>query len=363
MLSEVYETDGKKHRTYKATVKYILGPGHCNTLATVLYIKMFMNAVSQLPDPPCMHAVTQFLVSNSPRQPYSVGTPENRQYPHSQQTHSMQINYTIAGATSMQFIANTACEWQGTTGGCMSGVWAMTGLFSCLQLLLNMLPDLESIWWVSLIGSIMSYAYSTIALALSLWSISIYGVSKSSSLFGKGGSTPFTAAMAVFQAFGNLAYAWSCAALIFSIQSTLKEPPKAVESMGKTIKASFATTAAFYISVACAGYAALGATAPGDVLTGFSVSNEVELIANVTVLLHMIAVVQVYTQPLFEAFEHAIVMPYAPHLLEGKKLLLFRFVYRGISTAIITAVGASVPFFSLFGGLIGSVSYWPLQVS
>ena len=90
--------------------------------------------------------------------------------------------------------------------------------------------------------------------------------------------------------------AWSCAALILSIQSTLKEPPQAVKSMAKTINTSFSTTVLFYLSVACTGYAALGASVPGDVLTGFNVSDEVEVIANITVLLHMIAVVQVYTQ-------------------------------------------------------------------
>jgi len=98
------------------------------------------------------------------------------------------------------------------------------------------------------------------------------------------------------QALGNLAFAWSCSTLITSIQSTLKEPPKAVESMTKTIMASFSSTACFYITVACTGYAALGSTVPGDVLIGFDVSKSIELIANVAVLLHMIAVVQVFCQ-------------------------------------------------------------------
>ena len=51
----------------------------------------------------------------------------------------------------------------------------------------------------------MSYAYSSIALALSIWSISIYGVSRTTSLFGKGDATQFKAAMSIFQAFGNVA--------------------------------------------------------------------------------------------------------------------------------------------------------------
>lgn len=42
MLSQIYEVDGKKHKTYKGAVFHILGAGHRNILATVLYIKMWV---------------------------------------------------------------------------------------------------------------------------------------------------------------------------------------------------------------------------------------------------------------------------------------------------------------------------------
>ena len=95
---------------------------------------------------------------------------------------------------------------------------------------------------------------------------------------------------------------------IISIQNTLKEPPKAVVSMKKTIVTAFLSTAAFYLSVAVTGYAALGSSVPGDVLTGFDVSPEVELIANAAVLLHMVAAVQVFQQPLYEVSLKCIVL-------------------------------------------------------
>ena len=55
----------------------ILGRRHQITLATILYSEMWLSAVS----------------------------------------------YTIAAGTSMQFIADTACEWQGITDGCFSRTW------------------------------------------------------------------------------------------------------------------------------------------------------------------------------------------------------------------------------------------------
>ena len=67
--------------------------------------------------------------------------------------------------------------------------------------------------------------------------------------------------------------------------------------MQKTIVASYSSTGIFYISIACLGYAALGSTVPGDVLVGFDVSKEVELLANSAVLFHMIAAVQVGLRP------------------------------------------------------------------
>ena len=68
-------------------------------------------------------------------------------------------------------------------------------------------------------------------------------------------------------------------------------------------------------------------------------------------------------QPLFEAFENDVMARYTPNLITGPKKILARFMYRGISTAVITEIGVtSIPYFSLFGGLIGSVTYWPCQV-
>ena len=72
--------------------------------------------------------------------------------------------------------------------------------------------------------------------------------------------------------------------------------------MKKTIVTAFLSTACFYLSVAVTGYAALGSSVPGDVLTGFNIFPEMELFANAAVLLHMVAAVQVFLQPLYEVW-------------------------------------------------------------
>ena len=58
--------------------------------------------------------------------------------------------------------------------------------------------------------------------------------------------------------------------------------------MQKTIAVSYGSTGIFYFAISCLGYAALGSNVPGDVLTGFSVSKEVEIMANSAVLFHMV---------------------------------------------------------------------------
>jgi hypothetical protein len=111
--------------------------------------------------------------------------------------------------------------------------------------------------------------------------------------------------------------------------------------MQKTIAASYSSTGLFYGCISCLGYAALGSTVPGDVLVGFSISKEVELVANIAVLLHMVAAVQVYMHPIYEAIEEG-TKRYTPKLIAGRSsifLLALRFMYRALCTAAVTGVG------------------------
>ena len=44
MLTEIFEVDGKKYRTYRAAVLAFLGPQHQIVLSVVLYLQMWLMA-------------------------------------------------------------------------------------------------------------------------------------------------------------------------------------------------------------------------------------------------------------------------------------------------------------------------------
>ena len=63
-----------------------------------------------------------------------------------------------------------------------------------------------------------------------------------------------------------------------------------------------------------------------------------------------------------QAFEEGLDHHY-PHLIPEDKtsLLIFRMGYRTVNTVVVSIVAASVPHFSLFAGLIGALTFWPLS--
>ena len=54
----------------------------------------------------------------------------------------------------------------------------------------------------------MSYLYSMIALSLSCWQLSKHGMASDTTLVGIAAADPMKRAFGMFQALGNLAFAW-----------------------------------------------------------------------------------------------------------------------------------------------------------
>jgi len=75
--------------------------------------------------------------------------------------------------------------------------------------------------------------------------------------------------------------------------------------MQKATRLSVATTTIFYMLCGCMGYAAFGDAAPDNLLTGFGFYEPFWLldVANVAIVVHLVAAYQVFCQPIFAFVE------------------------------------------------------------
>jgi amino acid permease len=143
--------------------------------------------------------------------------------------------------------------------------------------------------------------------------------------------------------------------------------------MKNATKVSVVVTTTFYLLCGCMGYAAFGADAPGNLLTGFTTYNPAWVIdlANAAVVIHLVGAYQVYVQPVFAFIEKAVAKRWPKTKVEHKipipgfsyyNLNLFRLVWRTIFVIITTFVAMLIPFFNDVLGFLGAVGFWPLTV-
>lgn len=314
MLSACYDVNGRRHPTYRDAVFFILGPRASACLWLAQHAMLVLGA----------------------------------------------IGYEIAAADSMSYIAQRTCS---PGRPCMSESWKMALLFGGVQVLLSILPNLESLWFASILGATMSLAYSLLTVALGAASAG----NGRGSLWGQPAASPVLRVWSVFNALGQMVFAYGCAIVQLEIQSTLKEPPKAEVSMRKSIWAAFGTAGALYAAVSALCYSALGDEVHGSVLLNFKSSLPwVTVLGNALVLIHMVSAYQIFCQPFFATLEHALVRLW-PRLAEWaeqghRRDAAIRFAYRTAYVGVLTTVSILLPFFGAFIGLMGSIAFWPLAV-
>eukprot|EP00882_Tetradesmus_deserticola_P014246 GHRQ01015144.1.p1 GENE.GHRQ01015144.1~~GHRQ01015144.1.p1 ORF type:complete len:291 (+),score=82.26 GHRQ01015144.1:770-1642(+) len=227
-----------------------------------------------------------------------------------------------------------------------------------VQILMSQLPNLESAWWASAVGAIMSIGYSAIAIVLGgaqakngLGSLSGRPAPPREKLFGS------------FNALGNFGFAYSCAIVLLEVQDTLREPPTASKTMKKTVPLALTTTFVLYTVVSVCGYAALGDNVPASIVLGFdSAPIWLTLLANFAVVVHLVPAYQVYGQPVFATVED-LMLRMIPKLdnCAGKEWVL-RLGYRSLYVVITTVVACALPFFGAFVGLVGALTFWPTAI-
>lgn len=283
------------------------------------------------------------------------------------------IGYTIAASISMMAVKRSNCfhSSDGKNPCHMSSNPYMIS-FGIIQIVFSQIPDFHKMWWLSIVAAIMSFAYSTIGLALGIAKVAETGTIKGS-LTGVsiGTVTEAQKVWGVFQGLGDIAFAYSYSQILIEIQDTIKSPPSEAKTMKKSAKISIGVTTTFYMLCGFMGYAAFGDTAPGNLLTGFGFYNPYWLIdiANVAIVIHLVGAYQVYAQPLFAIVEkkaakrwpkvdkeYKIPIPGFPNLSP------FRLIWRTVFVIITTVLAMLVPFFNDILGLLGALGFWPLSV-
>ncbi|CAI0458140.1 unnamed protein product [Linum tenue] len=182
----------------------------------------------------------------------------------------------------------------------------------------------------------------------------------------------------IFQAIGDIAFAYTYSTVLIEIQDTLKSSPAENKTMKRASFEGISTTTIFYLLCGCVGYAAFGEHAPGDLLSGSGFYQPLWLlnVANVCVAIHLIGAYQVFAQPIFSFVEtscrqrwpevkfvttdHQITIPF----LGGTSFHVnwFRLTWRSAYVAVTTVLAMLLPFFNVILSLIGAASFWPLTV-
>lgn len=229
--------------------------------------------------------------------------------------------YTIAAGQSARMVAQAL---GGSPGPGFSA--GLSALFGATQVAMSQLPSLEEAWWSSALGALMSLAYAGSAVALSLVTLGRKAGAtataaaaatataladdnndRARSLFlGRRAPSPALKAFGVFNALGALMFAFNFSSVQIEIHDTLHEPPDSDRAMRRATVTALASAFAIYSAVAFTGQAALGEKAPGDILTGFSSPRWLVAAANVFVLVHMFGAFQLFSQPVFQVAEAAV---------------------------------------------------------
>ncbi|MCO5604445.1 hypothetical protein L7F22_058611 [Adiantum nelumboides] len=333
LLANCYRSsDGKRNYTYTGAVRSILGEGHTKFCA----IPQYGNFVG------------------------------------------IAIGYTITASISLMAITKSTCyRLEGEHANCDSSTKRYMIIFGVIQVILSQIPSFSKLWWLSIVAAFMSFLYSSISIALG---ISKY-LDRSQSHVTKGMHTSESLSKSsfwlVFQAMGNIAFAYSYSMILVEIQDTIASiPAKEGQTMKKANLVGISTTTIFYMLRGCVGYAAFGKEAPGNLLTGFESYKMFWLVdlANACVVIHLLGAFQVFCQPLFAFIEASISTPFPKAILIHKVYKIrtptrvlcqfqpFHMLGRTTFIFLVTLVAMLMPFFNDILGIVGALSFWPLTI-
>ncbi|XP_057508100.1 probable amino acid permease 7 [Actinidia eriantha] len=287
------------------------------------------------------------------------------------------VAYVITAAASVRAIQKSNCyHKEGREAPCQYGDSIYMLLFGGVQILVSQIPDFHNMAWLSIVAAIMSFCYSTIGLALGLAKV-VENTEIKGSIDGVSADSMAEKLWLVFQALGDIAFAYPYSIILLEIQDTLKSPPPENQTMKKASTSAIVITTFFYLCCGCFGYAAFGSDTPGNLLTGFGFYEPYWLIdfANACIVLHLVGGYQVFSQPVFafgegwlsgkfpnsgfvNNFYSVKLVPVFPAFQLNPLRLCFRTAYV-VSTTVIAMV---FPYFNQVLGVLGALNFWPLAI-
>ncbi|KAL8553449.1 hypothetical protein ACS0TY_001948 [Phlomoides rotata] len=286
----------------------------------------------------------------------------------------VSIGYSITTAISMVAVKKAHCfHIHGHKANCMTSNNPYIILFGAIQIVLSQIPNFHKLSAISFIAAIMSFAYSTIGIILSIARIAS-GAHAKTSIGGIPMSDSYTKLdkmWNIFAALGNIAFAYAFSVVLIEIQDTIKSGVPENKVMKNATYIAIGVSTLFYMLCGVLGYAAFGHDAPGNFLTGFGFYDPfwVIQIANLCIAIHLFGAYQVFCQPIFAAVEKRVNEKWGGNKFISSEyrcvcfnLNLFRLIWRSCYVVFTTTLAMIFPFFNDFVGLVGAISFWPLTV-
>lgn len=70
---------------------------------------------------------------------------------------------------SIRAVQRSGCfHAEGHDAKCIVSNYGFMVIFACIQIVLSQIPNFHKLWWLSIVAAVMSFAYSSIGLALSI---------------------------------------------------------------------------------------------------------------------------------------------------------------------------------------------------
>lgn len=224
-------------------------------------------------------------------------------------------------------------------------------IFGGLHFFLSQLPNFNSVSGVSLAAAVMSLSYSTIAWVGCLTKGRVQNVS-----YGYKKTSTIDNMFRVFNALGQISFAYAGHAVILEIQATIPSTPEKPSKvpMWKGALGAYFVNALCYFPVAFIGYWAFGQDVSDNVLVGLERPSWLIAAANLMVVIHVIGSYQVYAMPIFELVERTV-----SKRVKFSSGLMQRLLLRSAYVAFTLFVGVTFPFFGDLLGFFGGFGFAP----